>query len=992
MDLPLETKPPIPANFPVVCQEPQDDHFTNTGQQPRDSSTSSNRNNSIDSHDEEREISSHTVAHGKTTLRGLGRGFSKVLKHMRNLNPFRTTYTSLYRPLNTLDAYVLLALAIALGLAAGAPLPIIGFIFGKIINEFPLPPDELRVRLGQLLAAACAFFIVTWGWSVCWGIIGERLSRSFRLQTLHRLLGMDQAYYETENPDVTGLLTEKVQLIQLGTSEKVGLFLSSISYFIAAFAVSFYLHAKLAGILLATVIPAMAFIITIGTGMSSQYSKRATSRAEKATSLAENLVAAVRTVQATGSADLLCKRYDEEVHWRQYWSLRKALVGAVMLGGIYFVAYAANALAFYIGSRELRGQQSGEAGTIYAVIFLILDASFVVGQFGPFIQTFSSAAAAGDAIFALLDRPAPAIDTYSESGLEVSRLHFEENIMLKNVSFIYPSRPGFHSLDGLCLTIKPGTMTGIVGASGSGKSTVTNLLMRLYDPSSGQITLGSVDLRDCNVRSLRSHIALVGQEPVLFSGSIIDNIRAGIRRKTSTTEENLHDMCISAAHDAGCDEFVSALPQGYDTQIGTSGFTQLSGGQKQRIALARALVSDPSLLILDEYTSAMDAKSEALVLSRLQHRTSKCSVLIIAHRLVTVRHCQQILLLESGKVIDEGSHEFLIQREGPYQTLATAQALSNVDESLQIAKSDEKASTSAKPLDSQESSPEAGRSSPDQESAPTEVSDNGPVGLREALIRVLLMSRSNSPLIAIGILAATVSGGTLIGEAVIFGHLVELLNDPAMVSSRASFFCLMFFVVALAAFVAYSTSGFSFGIVSERLISNVQQRAIRTFLAQDIDWFSSTKHSPHHLISSMSADSGKLSGLSGPILGTVVSATVSVIGGIVVAHIVAWKIAIVLLACVPLMLLSGFLRLRILAKTEDRQQHAYRDATATASEACSNIRTIASLGTESEVLKRYKQDLDAPYKQGIKHTVFGNILLAFSLSITYFVYALAYWW
>lgn len=527
MDASREAKPQLPVTFPLISQELQEDHIQDAIHRSARRTSSLGHGTGSFAYSGDREQFSLSTAHHQSGLQNLGQVSFKFLKQICGLNPFKSSYVALYRPLRGPQNYVLLALGTALALAAGAPLPIIGLIFGKIINDFPLPEDELRTRLGQLMATACAFFAITWGWSVCWGLIGERLSRTFRLQVLERLLGMDQAYYETEAPDVTGLLTEKIQTIQLGTSEKVGLFLSSVSYFIAAFAVGFYLYAKLTGILLATVIPSMACVITIGSIMSSRYSKRAVSRAEKATSLAENLIASVRTVQATGSADLLCGQHLAELDGKRHWGYRRAISGAIMLGSIYFIAYSANALAFYIGSREIRGQSPGNAGTIYAVVFLILDASFVVGQFGPFIQTFALAASSGESIFSLLNRPVPFIDTYSSNGKEVQREHFKEDIELKDVTFVYPSRPTSRALNELSLTIKAGAMTGVVGSSGSGKSTIASLLMRLYDPSSGRISIGDLDLRDCNVSSLRSKVALVGQEPVLFRGTILDNIRAG---------------------------------------------------------------------------------------------------------------------------------------------------------------------------------------------------------------------------------------------------------------------------------------------------------------------------------------------------------------------------------------------------------------------------------------------------------------------------------
>jgi len=328
-----------------------------------------------------------------TGLAGTPRNF---FRQILGLNPFKTSYFALFRPLKTSSARLLLFAAVLLAIAAGVPLPIIGVVFGQLIDDFPPREQDLLQHLTRLMAIAAAYFVVTWGWAACWGIIGERIARSLREALVERALGMEMSFFDVEAPDVTSILTEKPQTVQLGTSEKAGLFIQSMSYFVAAFTVGFILDAKLAGILLASVIPSMVLIVVFGTRWISRYSKRATEVSENAAALAESAIRAVQVVQAFGASEKLCEDYLRMLRHKVQIGIRKSIAGAAMLGCVYFVAYSANALAFYLGSQQQRteGQDIG-AGTIYAVVFLILDASFVVGQFGPFIQTFALAAAAG---------------------------------------------------------------------------------------------------------------------------------------------------------------------------------------------------------------------------------------------------------------------------------------------------------------------------------------------------------------------------------------------------------------------------------------------------------------------------------------------------------------------------------------------------------------------------------------------------------------------
>jgi ATP-binding cassette, subfamily B (MDR/TAP), member 1 len=295
------------------------------------------------------------------------------------------------------------------------------------------------------------------------------------------------------------------------------------------------------------------------------------------------------------------------------------------------------------------GSSQGNAGTVYAVVFLILDASFVISQFGPFIQTFALAAAAGSNVFQFLDHPESHINVYSPEGLRASRDIFNSDICFHSVNFVYPARPTLRVLEGLNLKIKPARFVGVAGVSGSGKSTLSSLLQRLYDHISGKITMGSRNIKDFNVSSWRSHISIVNQDPVLFSGTVLSNIKHGLTQNHDP-EPVKREKCIKAAKDANAWDFIKLLPDGIDTQIGDSGETQLSGGQKQRICLARALVGDPALLILDEFTSALDSEPESAVLDALSKERAKSGLrlIMIAHRLATIKGADSIIVMAHG--------------------------------------------------------------------------------------------------------------------------------------------------------------------------------------------------------------------------------------------------------------------------------------------------------------------------------------------------------
>ena len=677
--------------------------------------------------------------------------------------------------------------------------------------------------------------------------------------------------------------------------------------------------------------------------------------------------------------------------------------------------YAANALAFWQGSQQLAsGSSGGSAGTVYAVVFLILDASFVIGQFGPFIQTFALAAAAGRNVFALLDHPDAHINVYSDEGSPALRELFRNDIKYHSVSFVYPARPTARVLDAVNLTFRPGTLTGVVGASGSGKSTIAALLLRLYDPSSGKITIQDHDIREYNVSSLRSQIAMVGQDPILFSGTILENIGHGFPHEVlkEMSPDEKKQKCIAAAKEANAWSFIKGLPEGVDTKIGNSGGTQLSGGQKQRVCLARALVSDPALLILDEFTSALDSTSESLVIDALNKDAFRSgrTIIMIAHRLATLKSADHIMVMGQGRLLEEGTHDDLLSMEnGAFRALMHAQQLTTEDHSSLEPTPRTSLDEAEAPLSKIRSAVTERKSVADVERQ--QENDSKSASPLTLISRAFDLSRSEWSLITLGVCASILSGAIVIGESITFGNLINILNsddDPSEIRSKSNIWCLVFFILALVALCAYTISGTSFGIVSERLIQRSRDISLRTILRQDMEWFSQAKHSPHALVASLTTDSGHLSGLSGVIIGTMFSVATSMIGGIVLAHIVAWRVAVVLLGAIPVMIFAGFLRIRVLARFEQRHQTAYNEAAAFASEACSAISTVASLGRERGVFDEYKNAINKPYKDSIKYAALGNTLLAFALAITYvllllclarlliqnryFVYALAYWW
>jgi len=296
------------------------------------------------------------------------------------------------------------------------------------------------------------------------------------------------------------------------------------------------------------------------------------------------------------------------------------------------------------------------------VFFSIMIGAMGIGQASQLNPDLAKAKGAAASIFSVIDR-APEINANEGTGRTLE--NFVGKVNLHKITFVYPTRKETRVLKSFNLTIQPGETVALVGPSGSGKSTVIQLLERFYDPVKGTVFVDDVDIRDYDLKWYRKNIGLVSQEPILFSGTITENILFGKPEASMEEVEN-------AAKMANAYDFIMQQPMAFSTKVGEKG-TQLSGGQKQRIAIARAILKDPKILLLDEATSALDAESESLVQDALDKLMKGRTTIIIAHRLTTVRNADKICVIMGGKIVEEGNHKSLLERKGVYESLVSKQ-------------------------------------------------------------------------------------------------------------------------------------------------------------------------------------------------------------------------------------------------------------------------------------------------------------------------------
>lgn len=565
-------------------------------------------------------------------------------------------------------------------------------------------------------------------------------------------------------------------------------------------------------------------------------------------------------------------------------------------------------------------------------------------------------------------------------------------------------------MDNVSLVVPPGKTTALVGASGSGKSTVVGLVERFYDPVGGQILLDGINVQDLNLRWLRQNISLVSQEPTLFATSIAGNIWHGL---IGTEHEKLSvkdsmGLIEDAAKMANAHDFISQLPEGYETNVGERGFL-LSGGQKQRIAIARAMVSDPRILLLDEPTSALDTKSENVVQAALDKAALGRTTIVIAHRLSTIKHADNIVVMQEGRIVEQGTHDDLLEKQGAYHNLVEAQRIA-----AEVKEQDERGLDSdhdeAGPLTKQPTVEEVEYDNAYQELTRTKTAQSASSKVLAdrqkkadqqysvfSLVRLIAsFNKAEWKVMLLGLFASIIAGGGHPTQAVFFAKSIVALSSPPSrydyLKSQTTFWSWMYFMLAVVLCISIVIQGVSFAYCSERLVYRARDKSFRAMLRQDIQFFDKNENTAGALTSFLSTETTHLAGVSGVTLGTFLQVATTFFACIIVALSIGWKLGLVCTATTPIIIACGYLRFWMLSRFQARAKKAYEKSASYACESTSAIRTVASLTRESNLWSEYHTQLVDQQRESLHSILKTSVLYAASQSFTFLCMALGFWY
>jgi len=524
-------------------------------------------------------------------------------------------------------------------------------------------PRLLNEALAALIGVAVTLAIATYFRFHLMMTTGERVVTDLRRAVFDHIIGLEPAFFEaTRTGEVVSRLTADATLLQQVIGYGLSMFVRNFVMMVGATLMLFVVSWKLALLVLLGVPATLVPILLLGRRVR-RLSRDNQDRVADVSAYVDEAVHEIRTVQAyvhEASDRAAFGAHAEAAYQAGVARIRQK---AVLIALVMLIAFSAVGVILWIGGHDvLAGRLT--AGELSAFVFYASVVAMGAGTVSEVWGELQRAAGATERLLELLDTPpaiaAPPVPLAPAAAARGA-------IAIDALRFAYPARPGVAALDGFSLSVAPGECVALVGPSGAGKSTVFALLLRFYDPQAGAIRIDGTPLAAMDPRALRSLIAVVPQEPVIFATSVLENVRYG-------RPQAGREAVLRACEQAFALEFVERLPQGLDTPLGERGVT-LSGGQRQRLSIARALLADRPILLLDEATSALDAKSERMVQQALAALERGRTTLVIAHRLATVRHADRIVVMDQGAIVAQGTHAALMQEGGLYASLARLQFL-----------------------------------------------------------------------------------------------------------------------------------------------------------------------------------------------------------------------------------------------------------------------------------------------------------------------------
>ncbi|KAF5857815.1 hypothetical protein ETB97_005224 [Aspergillus alliaceus] len=896
---------------------------------------------------------------------------------------------------------IILAMALLCSIGSGVPLPLMNIVFGSMVGEFngyftpntAVTEAQFKSTVSKLSLYIVYLFIakfaLTYISMFCFRVIGLRVSAALRLEYTQSLFAqpittLDQVSVGT----VTNTITTLSNSIQQSISDKLAILFQSLAVVFTAYIIAF----KFSWALTLVTSAALLFILiacSVTVPLITKVQQKIDNADEKHSSIAAEVFSSIRTVVSLGAEESLSKKYAAWIKEAQRRGQGMSILMGAQFALMFFAMYSSFSLAFWFGLKLYREGHIDNINTVITVFFSVMIAVTVLGNIATPLILVSKAASAAGSFFKMIDS-----EKVTLGGLRDPDASAQEDIVFQDVQFTYPARPDTAILKGLNARFEKGKTTALVGPSGSGKSTIVALVERWYqlgageeDCNRGTISVGKHNINDLDLKWWRSQVGLVQQEPFLFNDTIFNNVSFGLTgtKWEKEADEVKKEMVENACREAFAEEFINRLPEGYATVVGENG-TKLSGGQRQRLAIARSIVKEPTILILDEATSAIDVRGEKIVQAALDRVSKNRTTIMIAHRLSTIRRADQIVVLKGGINVEQGTHEELLENDtGLYYGLVHAQKLEL------LAEGDSDRSEITHELEEVKLAHFALNEQPQAEE-PNKADKRR--GFFSSIGLILYEQRAYWPFYLLTVISAVGAGAAFPLQSWLFAKLINVFQYTGQeLVDAANFWALMFFILALAVALCYCIVGYSANSLSVRISSSCRNEYFQSILGKPIAFYDQHENASGSLVSRLSTDPKQvqdLVGLNGvfPII-----SIFSMIGCIAIAFSFGWKLSLVaVFAALPCTFLAAFMRIRYELQFEAMNAEVYSGSSQFAAEAIEAFRTVSALTMEDAIVNRYENLLRQQQNKAFRKAWYATLIFAFSDSVELCAMALTFWY
>ncbi|KAF1913018.1 P-loop containing nucleoside triphosphate hydrolase protein [Ampelomyces quisqualis] len=924
------------------------------------------------------------------------------------------------------------------------------FIPGTTVTqgEFQAEINRLALFIFYLFIAK---FVLSYLSLISIRISGLRMSAALRVAYLRALFAQPVSIIDTISPGkVSTRITTSSNTIQLAISQHFAMLFQSLSFVIGLYVVAF-IKAWLLTLVASASLPFIVICYSLIIGPFFKVHKVTEKIHTEASAVAFEIFSSIRVVTAFGAEAKLGEQHEKLLDKAANNERAAAPLMGLMIAPSMVAMYGTFAISFWFGIKQYTNGKIGSVGDIAVVLFSVMAAVQSIGRVaGPIVAIAKAALAAGE-LFETIDAPIPDTSGFKEPEITAEAdihfdnvafsypsrpdipiltgldLHFEAG---KVTAIVGPSGSGKSTIVGLVQRWYE--LHGTTSAPTVNKSADPSLADKKVEEEAvpkkskwyrkrnapakddgtkidksaddekvqdevkklgpntctGTVRVGNTDLREVDLKWWRSKIGLVQQEPFLFNDTLYNNIIYGL---CGTEHENLPKiekmkMVEEACREAYADEFISKLPEGYETRVGESGI-KLSGGQRQRIAIARSIIKQPPILILDEATSAIDVRTERIVQQALDRVSKNRTSIVIAHRLSTIRRADKIMVLRKGKLIEQGTHDELLAIEaGVYHGLVAAQNLAVEAEDEDLEDAALKKSTTPN-SEKDEINDQASYTS-------NEDPDYKPVGLFNSFGRLMYEQRHHWLLYIIAIFGILGAGALYPIQAYVFAYMMQVFTFTGdRLVKEGNFWAGMFGVMAASVGFFYFVLGFASHLISVAVTRHYRQEYLDNMIRKRISFFDDQGHSPGSLTSRLSADCTQLQQLMSTEMSFAMIAFVNLVGSVIIAFVYGWKLTLVaLFSALPIILAAGYFRMRIEIQFETDNAKVFENSSQFASEAVGGFRTVISLIMEDLIGDRYDTLLKGHVKQAFGAARFGTLIFAASDSAELACMALAFWY